>query len=94
MPDNKNPFLNASGCPDPTAYHAIKNVTKAENELDTKVNFLIKVLKYIIAESGFELLARIELREVLSMRACRTGLRPLALVPGKWEPRNAGMTRP
>lgn len=63
MPDNKNPFLNASGCPDPTAYHAIRRVTQEENELDTKVNLLIKVLKFIIAESGFELLARIELRD-------------------------------
>lgn len=67
----KTPFLNASGCPDPTAYHAIKNVTKAENELDTKVNFLIKVLKYIIAESGFELLARIELRDKKTGRCFR-----------------------
>ena len=71
MSDNRNPFLNASGCPDPTAYHAIKNVTKAESELDTKINFLIKVLKYIIAESGFELLARIELRDKKTGRCFR-----------------------
>ena len=56
MPDNKNPFLNASGYPDPTAYHALKPIIREEAELDGKVNFLIKVLKYIIAESGFELL--------------------------------------
>ena len=31
--------------------------------LDAKVNTLIKVLKFIIAESGFELAARIELRD-------------------------------
>lgn len=46
MSDNKNPFLNASGCPDPTAY-------------------------YVIAESGFELLARIELRDKKTGRCFR-----------------------
>lgn len=71
MPDNKNPFLNSSGYPDPTAYHAVKRVTQEENELDAKVNMLIKVLKFIIAESGFELLARIELRDRKTGRCFR-----------------------
>ena len=71
MPDNKNPFLNASGYPDPTAYRALKPIIREEAELDGKVNFLIKVLKYIIAESGFELLARIELRDKRTGRCFR-----------------------
>ena len=71
MPDNKNPFLNASGCPDPTAYHALRSIIREEAELDSKVNFLIKVLKYVIAESGFELLARIELRDKKTGRCFR-----------------------
>ena len=71
MPDNKNPFLNASGYPDPTAYYALKPIIREEAELDGKVNFLIKVLKYIIAESGFELLARIELRDKRTGRCFR-----------------------
>ena len=70
MPDNKNPFLNASGCPDPTAYHALRPIIR-EEALDAKVNFLIKVLKYVIAESGFELLARIELRDKKTGRCFR-----------------------
>ena len=44
---------------------------REEAELDGKVNFLIKVLKYIIAESGFELLARIELRDKRTGRCFR-----------------------
>ena len=45
-------------------YNAIKKVSAEEHEaLDAKVNTLIKVLKFIIAESGFELVARIELRD-------------------------------
>lgn len=71
MPDNKNPFLNASGFPDPTAYHALRPIIRDEEALDSKVNFLIKVLKYIIAESGFELLARIELRDKKTGRCFR-----------------------
>lgn len=71
MSDNKNPFLNASGCPDPTAYHALRPIIHEEAELDSKVNFLIKVLKYVIAESGFELLARIELRDKKTGRCFR-----------------------
>ena len=71
IPDNKNPFLNASGCPDPTAYHALRPIIREEEALDAKVNFLIKVLKYVIAESGFELLARIELRDKKTGRCFR-----------------------
>ena len=54
----QNPYFNQSGCADPTAYHALKNLS----DEDKKANFLIKVLKYIIRESGFELLNRIELQ--------------------------------
>lgn len=71
MSDNKNPFLNASGCPDPTAYHALRPIIREGEALDAKVNFLIKVLKYVIAESGFELLARIELRDKKTGRCFR-----------------------
>lgn len=39
--------------------------------LEGKVNFLIKVLKFIIAESGFELLARIELKDKKTGRCFR-----------------------
>lgn len=60
----QNPYYNQSGCADPTAYHALKNLSDEEK----KVNFLIKILKYIIRESGFELLNRIELQNTKSGR--------------------------
>lgn len=60
----QNPYFNQSGCADPTAYHALKNLSDEEK----KVNFLIKVLKYIIRESGFELLNRIELQNTKTGR--------------------------
>lgn len=60
----QNPYFNQSGCADPTAYRALKNLSDEEK----KVNFLIKVLKYIIRESGFELLNRIELQNTKTGR--------------------------
>ena len=66
------PWENAEGYHDPTAYPAIQNITQEEREaLDAKVNQLIKVLKFIIAESGFEPLARIELRDKKTGRCFR-----------------------
>lgn len=61
--ENHKPWENAEGYADPTAYSALKPIIQADAALEGKVNFLIKVLKFIIAESGFELLARIELRD-------------------------------
>lgn len=58
------PWENAEGYADPTAYNAIKHVTDRERRaLDAKVNTLIKVLQFIISESGFDLMTRIELRD-------------------------------
>ncbi len=71
MAENRNPFLNQSGSPDPTAYHALKPIMQEEAALEGKAHFLIKVLKYIISESGFELLARIELRDKKTGRSFR-----------------------
>lgn len=69
--ENHKPWENAEGYADPTAYNALKPIIQADAALDGKVNFLIKVLKFIIAESGFELLARIELRDKKTGRCFR-----------------------
>lgn len=71
MADKKNPYLNQSGLPDPTAYAALKPIMREDAALEGKVNFLIKVLKFIITESGFEPLARIELRDKKTGRCFR-----------------------
>lgn len=55
-------YLNAEGYADPTAYEGTKEVIKEESEVERKCNFLIKVLKFIIREAGFEMLNRIELK--------------------------------
>lgn len=58
----KNEKINASGCPDPTAYMAIKKVSKEEEELYLKVLELIKVFRSIANFAGFELVGRVHLR--------------------------------
>lgn len=59
---NKNPFLNASGYPDPTAYHGTKAIVKEEQELDKKVHNLVNTLKFIVEWAGFEFIGRIQLK--------------------------------
>lgn len=63
MANNKNPFLNSSGCPDPTAYHALKPLIKEEADLDKKVHNLINVLKFIVDWAGFEFIGRIQVKD-------------------------------
>ena len=66
------PWENAEGYTDSTAYTALRHIQQEENaELDAKVNTLIKVLKYIVSLSGFELINRIELRDKKSGRSFR-----------------------
>ena len=59
----KFPKRNASGCPDPTAHDALLPIAQAEEELETRTTKLIKVLKGIIDLAGYDLVARIELRD-------------------------------
>ena len=68
MQGNKNnPLYNSEGYPNPTAFGVIQE----ENELEKKTGFLIKVLKFIINESGYELLNRIEIKDKKSGRVFR-----------------------
>lgn len=54
----QKPWENTSGMPDPTAYAATKHISKEEQRLSD----LVKVLRYIINLSGFELINRMEFR--------------------------------
>lgn len=54
---------NSEGYNDPTAYAALSKIQKEEIELQRRVSEVINVLKYIIDKSGFELMARIEIRD-------------------------------
>lgn len=54
---------NREGYNDPTAYAAISKIQRDEIEQQRRLSELVNVLKYIIDKSGFELTARIELRD-------------------------------
>ena len=54
---------NSEGYSDPTAHAALSNIIREENEQQRRVSALVGVLKYIIDAAGFDLLARIELRD-------------------------------
>lgn len=66
-----NPRRNSEGYYDPTAYMGLKPIIEEENALEREVNMLVKVLKYIISKSGFELVSRIELRDKKTGRTFR-----------------------
>lgn len=59
---------NSEGYSDPTATNAIGQVGREENESDKRANDLIKVLKFIIRSCGFELITRIQIKEVKTGR--------------------------
>lgn len=54
---------NSSGYSDPTAYHGTRNIIREEDAQQKRVTTLIGVLKYIIDAAGFDLLARIEIKD-------------------------------
>lgn len=63
--EHVNHRLNGSGCKDPTAYEAIKTITKEEQEQekqDRQAAELIRVLKRFIRGSGYEVISRIAIK--------------------------------
>ena len=58
MPDKRN----AEKYDDPTAYHALKNITVAEREVKKKSDNLIGTIKLLADCAGFEIIGRIYIR--------------------------------
>lgn len=59
----KFPKRNASGCADPTAYEALAPIVQEEAALEARTTKLIKALKSMIDLAGYDLVARIEIRD-------------------------------
>ena len=66
---NRNPRKNTSGCPDPTAYEALQNLTK-EQEVE-RLNKLLSTIRYISDMAGFEIVERIIFRDKKSRKIWR-----------------------
>lgn len=62
------PKRNSEGYYDPTAYEGVKSIVREENALDGRVSDLVRVLKFIIRNCGFELVSRIEIKDVKTGR--------------------------
>ena len=62
------PKRNSEGYYDPTAYEGVKSIVREENALDGRVSDLVRVLKFIIRSFGFELVSRIEIKDVKTGR--------------------------
>lgn len=65
------PKKNPDGYNDPTAYNALSSIQREQDEQDQRVNQLIKTLKNTIDLAGFDLLARIEVRDRSNGRCYR-----------------------
>lgn len=61
------PWENKSGCKDPTAFQATKNISEEEQ----RVAELVWVIKAIARWAGFEIINRIEFRDRASGRIHR-----------------------
>ncbi len=70
MAGNDDLRRNAEGYVDPTAYAALKSIVDDE-KTEKKAAYVVSILKFIIRESGFELLNRIELKDKKSGRTFR-----------------------
>lgn len=63
MAKTKFPKHNASGCPDPTAHDALLPIAQEEAALEARTTRLIKAVKTLIDLAGYDLMARIEIRD-------------------------------
>lgn len=61
--NSKIPMKNPEGYQDPTAYTAMTSVQREQDEADLRVQSFIRAIKTIIDQSGYDLMARIELRD-------------------------------
>ena len=65
------PTHNPDGYPDPTAHDALSSVLEEQEEADRRCQMLIKSVKTVIDLAGFDLLARIEVRDRRTGRTYR-----------------------
>ena len=65
-----SPKRNSEGYVDPTAYAALKSISRNE-KVEKKAAYVISILKFIAGEAGFDVMNRIELRHKKSGRTFR-----------------------
>lgn len=58
----KNPYQNAEGYSDPTAFYGMKNIVKEDQEIEKKVHDLVHLIRDLADFVGFEVVGRIHLK--------------------------------
>ena len=71
MGNNGKPWLNNSGCPDPTAYAAMKRIQKEESYVDDAAHKVVTTIKNILDLAGFELVERVQIKHKKSGKIFR-----------------------
>jgi hypothetical protein len=74
MGNNGKPWLNDSGCPDPTSYKVMKQIQMEEkrlNRVDVDAHTVVTTIKNILELSGFELVERVQIRHKKSGKVYR-----------------------
>lgn len=72
--DSRNhgiPYCNPEGYADPTAHTALSKIQGEMDSDDARVQQFIRSLKTIVDQSGYDLLARIEIRDRRTGRCYR-----------------------
>ncbi len=62
---------NPSGYPDPTAFAALEPIAQADARLERRARNLVRVVRYVVREAGFQLEGRIEIRDEKTGRVFR-----------------------
>lgn len=57
-----NPYQNAEGYSDPTAFYGMKNLIKEEQELENQVRDLVHIIRLLSDIVGFEVVGRIQFK--------------------------------
>lgn len=63
MGNKHDPRFNSSGYADPTAYAALKEVKREESDAERRVKSLVRIMRVVADEMGFDITNRIELRD-------------------------------
>lgn len=71
MSHKEIPIRNPSGCLDQTAYTALSTIQNQHDDVDLRAQYFIRSIKTIIDQSGYDLLARIEIRDRITGRVYR-----------------------
>ena len=57
-----NPYQNAEGYSDPTAFYGMRNVVKEEHEIEKTVHDMVHIIRDLSDILGFEIIGRIHFK--------------------------------